>query len=91
MARILEKLLHVNSRIAKCTGGFGLGHGHGIDQGCLGMHHTHATPATAAGSLDDDRISNHLGNPAHLRRVIRQFAFRARNAGNTRFDHRLLG
>ena len=91
MPRVLEKLLHVHGRIAECGTRFRLGHGDRVDQGGLGMHHPHAATPAAACSLDDDGVANRLGNPAHLRGVIGQFTFGARNAWDARLDHGLFG
>ena len=91
MARVLEKLLHVNSRIAKCSTRFSLGHLHRIDQRRFGVHHTHAAPTAAAGGLDDHGIPHGLGDATNLGRVIRQFPLRAWHTWNSGFDHGLLG
>ena len=56
--RILEKLLHVDHVVAERGLGLGLGRADGIVQCRLGVHDTHATPATTARSLDDHRITD---------------------------------
>ena len=89
--RVLEKLLHVHRGIAKGALRLGLGHGHGVDQGRLSVHHTHAAPAAAACGFDDDRVAHRACNTANLHRIIRQLALRSRHTGHAGLDHRLLG
>ena len=91
VARVLEKFLHVHRRVAKGSTGFGLGHGHGIDERGFGMHHAHAASAAAACGLDDDGVAHGFGNAPDLRRVVGQLALRTRHAGDAGADHGLLG
>ena len=91
MPRVLEKFLQIHRRITKCSTGFSLGHGHGIDQGRFGVHHAHTASTAAACRLDDDGVADRLGDAPNLGRIVWQFAFRTRHARHTRFDHGLLG
>ena len=60
VARVLQELFHVHGRVAKGRARFRLGHLHRVHQRRLGVHHTHAAPAAAAGGLDDHRIADAL-------------------------------
>src|SRR5665647_2800274 len=44
MARVFQKFFHVYHGIVESGLRLGAGHGDGIQQGCLGMHHTHPRP-----------------------------------------------
>src|SRR5690606_17938295 len=91
VARIFQKLLHIDFRIAEGSTGFGLSHGDCIEQRSFGMHYAHATTAAAAGRLDDDRIADATRDLDDFLRIFGQGAigtWHARHAGS---DHRLLG
>ena len=91
VARVLEELLHVDSRVAECRAGFGARRLHRVDQCGFGVHHAHPTPATAARGLDDHRVADRPPGLDDLLRVFRERAFRTGHTGHARFDHRLLG
>ncbi len=91
VTRVLQKLFHVHRRVAKRGAGLGLGHLHRIDQCSFGVHHAHAASTTTASGFDDDGVTHALGDPANLRGVVGQLAFRAGHARHTGFDHGLLG
>src|SRR5690606_16766247 len=57
----------------------------------FGVHHAHATPATAAGRLDDDRIADVAPDAQDLGRVFRQGAVGAGYAGYAGNLHGVLG
>ena len=75
VAWVLKKLLHVNRWVAKCSTGLGLGGLHRVNQRCFRVHHAHASAATPARGLDDDRVTHAFGDAAHLHRVIGQLTF----------------
>ena len=91
VARVLEKFLHVDGRIAEGSAGFGARHGHRVEQRRLGMHDTHAAAAAAAGSLDDDGITDGAGDLDDFLGVVGQGAFRSRHAGHGGSFHGILG
>src|SRR5665647_1615430 len=91
MARVFQKFFHVYHGIVESGLRLGAGHGDGIQQGCLGMHHTHAASAAAAGSLDDDRVSDAARNLDNLRGVVRQGTLDSRHTGHPGFLHGDLG
>ena len=91
MARIFQKLLHIDFRIAESCAGFGLGHGDCIQQCGFGMHHAHAAPAAATGGLDDDRIADLARGLDDDLGIVRQCAFRTGYARHACLDHGLLG
>jgi len=51
MTRRLQELFHVNHGIAEEALRFRAGHGDGVQQRRLAMHHAHATPAAAPAAL----------------------------------------
>src|SRR5690606_41950353 len=89
VARLLEELLHVDLRIAESRAGFLLGHIDGVEQRRFGVHHAHAAAATAAGGLDDHRITDLPRHAQVLVRILPQRATRARHAGHAGFLHDL--
>ena len=91
MAWIFEELFHVDRRIAEELPGFLARHGNGVDQRRLGMDDTHATTATTARRLDNDRIADLAGDLDHFLGVFRQGTIRTRHAGNASGLHRVLG
>ena len=91
VARILQKLLHIHHRIVECRLCFGFGHGNRVQQRGFGMHHAHPASAAAAGSLDNDRITNAARDLDDFGGSVGQCAFHARHAGYTGFFHRDLG
>ncbi|MCY1232764.1 hypothetical protein D9M72_452770 [compost metagenome] len=71
MARVLQKLFHVELRLAE-----GAARLLARDRDRIGYigaiaHDAHAPPAAAAGRLDDDRVTNGLSGGAHGIYVIR--------------------
>ena len=58
VARVFQELLHIHHGIAECRLRFALGHGDGVQERRLGVHHAHAASAAAAGGLDDHRIAD---------------------------------
>ena len=91
VARILQKFFHVYHGIIKRCLGFGTGHGHRVEQRRFGMHYAHAAPATAARSLDNNRVTNRAGDLDYFRRIFRQSAIHAGHTWDTGFFHRLFG
>ena len=91
MARIFQEFFHVHHRVAE--GGLGLGARHvdRVDQCRLGMHDAHAATTTTTGCLDDHRIADTLGDADDLLGVLRQRTFGARDAGDARGLHGILG
>ncbi len=91
VARIFQVLFHVYRGIVERGLRFRFCHGNRIEQGRLGMHHAHAAPATAARSLDDDRVANAARDLDDLGGIVRQRAFYARYAGHAGLFHGNLG
>ena len=55
------------------------------------MNHAHAAAAAAAGSLDDDGITDIARDVHDLFRIVRQSSIRTRHAWHARLLHRVLG
>ena len=53
----------------------------------LGVNHLHATPATARGGLDQDRVADFAGDLAGALLVVGERAIGARDRGYARLDH----
>src|ERR1700722_18308104 len=79
--RLLEKLLHVHLAVAEGGERLALGDADGVQQGGVGVHHPHAAAAAAAGSLDDHRIADVLGDAEILVDIVAERAVRAGHAG----------
>src|SRR5690606_6949454 len=58
VTRVFEEFLHVHRRVAKGRPRLRACGLDGVQQGRFRVHHAHATSATAAGRLDDDRVAN---------------------------------
>src|SRR5208283_148635 len=91
MPRPLQKLLHVDLRIAERRERLGLGDADGVQQRCIGVHHAHAAAAAAARGLDDQRIPDVLRDAEILVRVAADGPVRARYAGHAGSLHHLDG
>src|SRR5471030_113259 len=91
VTRIFQILLHIDFRIAEGGARFGLGHRHGVDQCCFGIHHAHAAATAAASRLDDDRVADLARNLHDRLWIIRQRAVRTWHARYAGLDHGLLG
>ena len=70
MARLLEELLHVHLAIAEGRQGLRAGDIDGAVQRGVGVDHAHAATAAAAGSLDDDRVADFLGDADIFFRIV---------------------
>ena len=88
---VLQEFFQVHRWVAKSCLRLCFGRGHGIHQGRLGVHHPHATAATAPSGLDDHRVAHSSGDPPNLDWVARQFPLRTGHTGHTGLDHGLLG
>jgi hypothetical protein len=91
MPRRFEEFFHVQGGVAEGLASLGTGEAGGIDEVGFRMHHAHAAPAAAAGSLENDRIADLPGQGLHGLRVVGQGAVGARYAGDARLFHGDLG
>ncbi|MNP05273.1 hypothetical protein D3C76_972200 [compost metagenome] len=91
MARVAEELLHVQLGVAEGAACLLAGDADGLAQLLLAVHHAHATPATSAGSLDDDRVADFGGDAANRIELRRQCPIWPRHARDACFTHGALG
>ena len=89
VARMFEKLLHVERVVAKGRGGLGPGHRHGVAQVRLAVHDPHPPAAAAGRGLDDDRVAQGPGLPTDLIDVLSQNAVGTWHARHAQLAHRL--
>ena len=91
MTRIFQEFFHVHGRIAEGAACLGFGHGDGVDQRGFGMHRAHASAATAARRLDDDRVTDFVGHTQIFLVIVRQGIVIAGNAGDAGGQHGVFG
>ena len=91
VARIFEELFHVDGRVPEGDARLFLRHVDGGEEGRFRAHDAHAASAAAARCLDDDRIADLAGDLEDFLRIVGECSVGARDAGNARFAHGLLG
>ena len=91
VARIFEELFHVGGRVPEGDARLFLRHVDGGEEGRFRAHDAHAASAAAARGLDDDRIADLAGDLKDFLRIVGERPVGARNAGNARLAHGLLG
>src|SRR4029078_973196 len=84
VARVLEKLLHVDRRIAERRARLGARHLPVRGERRLGVDDAHAAPAAAACGLDDHRVADRARRLDRLLRILRQRALPSGNAPEPR-------
>src|SRR5690606_4225237 len=89
--RWFQKFFQVHGRVAKGVLGFGLGDLDGLEQGCLRMHHLHATATAAGGRLDHHRVTDLACQFQVTLVVIGQRTIGARNCRYAGLFHRFDG
>ena len=91
MTRVLKELFQINGVVAESGFRFLLSGVDGVNQSSFGMNHFHTAAAATAGGFNDDGIADRAGNLNDFRRIVRQGAAGAGDAGNAGVDHGLFG
>ncbi|MNH16091.1 hypothetical protein D3C79_757210 [compost metagenome] len=91
VAWVFQVLLHIHHVVVESRFGFRFGHGDGLLEIFVAAHYAHAATAAAAGSLDDHRITDALGEGTVFVHVIGQRAVGAWYARYAGFFHRADG
>ena len=81
--RPLQEFLHVDLVVAEGCARFRARDTDRVQERGLGMHNAHATPAAAAGCLDDHRVGDVARDAQVLVRILAQRTIGARHAGHS--------
>ena len=87
MTWFFQKFFHVHHRITKGSTGFVLCHGNRFDELAVASHDSHASPTTTASGLDDDRVTNLVGQFPIACWVITERTITTRDTGHTSRFH----